>query len=239
MDDVADLDRLCDDVGLDTIETGAAIAVLMDAGKMNFGDAAGMKRLLREIAEGTELGRDVGDGAAAVGRRTRHPRVPVVRGQSIPAWDPRPLKATGVTYATSPMGADHTAGLIIKPGMPPDQFAYASQKAQLINAVCDSSGFCQFVTPNLDDIRTFYGHLFGIDVTREAIYEQGWQILADEWEFNRRAGWRDADDVLPDCMAQDPIGPMKAVFDVPPEIIAQAKRKLPYAEDMFSDKATG
>jgi aldehyde:ferredoxin oxidoreductase len=239
MDDVADLDRLCDDVGLDTIETGAAIAVLMDAGEMEFGDAEGMKRLLAEIAEGTDLGRTVGHGAEAVGERTKHHRVPVVRGQAIPAWDPRPLKATGVTYATSPMGADHTAGLIVNPGMAEDQFAYESQKAQLVNAVCDSSGFCQFVTPTLDKIREFYSAFFGEEVTREQIYEQGWQCLADEWEFNQRAGWKDQDDDLPDCMKQDEIGPQKVVFDVKPEIIAQAKQKLPYGDDMFTTQATG
>jgi aldehyde:ferredoxin oxidoreductase len=239
MDDVADLDRLCDEIGLDTIETGGAIGVLMDAGGMQWGDAAGMKALLKEIADGTERGKMVGNGPAEVGRKLKHKRVPVVRGQSIPAWDPRPLKATGVTYATSPMGADHTAGLIIKPGMPADQFAYASQKAQLINAVCDSSGFCQFVTPTLDDIRQFVGHLFDVDISREQIHEMGWQILADEWEFNRRAGWKDEDDDLPETMKIDPIGPMKLVYDVPAEIVRKAKTKLPYQEDMFTDKASG
>ncbi len=239
LDDVADLDRLCDEVGLDTIETGAAIAVLMDAGEMEFGDAEAAKRLLHEIAEGTELGRAVGNGVASVGRRTKHHRVPVVRGQAIPAWDPRPLKATGVTYATSPMGADHTAGLIVNPGLPEDQFAYESQKAQLVNAVCDSSGFCQFIQPTLDDIRAYYGALYGEEMSREQIHQQGWQVLQDEWEFNRRAGWKDEDDVLPACMKEDPIGPQQVVFDVKPEIIAQAKVRQEPGEDFFSTKATG
>jgi aldehyde:ferredoxin oxidoreductase len=239
MDDVADLDRLCDEIGLDTIEMGAAIAVYMDAGEMEFGDAEGAKRLLKEIAEGSEIGKTIGNGAAAVGKRTKHHRVPVVRGQAIPAWDPRPLKATGVTYATSPMGADHTAGLIVNPGLPEDQWARASQEAQLVNAVCDASGFCQFMQPNLDDIRQFYGALFGEEVTREQIADLGWQILQDEWEFNRRAGFTAADDVLPDCMAQDPIGPTNAVFDVKPEIIAQAKVRMDAREELFSTKATG
>ena len=158
-EDVAELDRLCDDVGLDTIETGAAIAVLMDAGGMKWGDAEAMKKLIADIAQAKGLGEVVGNGAAAVGAHTGHHRVPVVRGQAIPAWDPRPLKATGVTYASSPMGADHTAGLIVNPGMQPEEFAIASQETQLVNAVCDSSGFCQFLQPTLDDIRTYYGHL--------------------------------------------------------------------------------
>ena len=238
-EDVADLDRLCDEVGLDTIETGAAIAILMDAGEMEWGDAEGMKKLIRDIADGTDLGKAVGNGAVAIGKRTKHHRVPAVRGQAIPAWDPRPLKATGVTYATSPMGADHTAGLIVNPGMEAKDFAYASQQSQLVNAVCDSSGFCQFLQPSLDDIRQFLGHFYGEEISREQIYELGWQCLSDEWEFNERAGWKDEDNDMPACMKEDKIGPQEAVYDVPVEKANEAKKKLPYQEEMFAAKATG
>ncbi len=238
-EDVADLDRLCDEVGLDTIETGAAIAIFMDAGEMEFGDAAGAKRILHEIAEGTELGRAIGNGAASIGKRTKHHRVPVVKGQAIPAWDPRPLKATGVSYATSPMGADHTAGLIVNPGLAPDQFAQLSQEVQLINAVCDSSGFCQFLQPTLDDIRSFYAAMYGEEVTREQIADLGWQCLTDEWDFNQRAGFTAADDDLPQCMKEDKIGPQEVVFDVPADVIAQAKVRFDPREELFSTKASG
>lgn len=238
-EDVADLDRLCDDVGLDTIETGAAIAVLMDSGGMKWGDAEAMKKLVADIAEAKGLGAVVGNGAAAVGEHTGHHRVPVVRGQAIPAWDPRPLKATGVSYASGPMGADHTAGLIVNPGMSEDEFAIASQEVQLVNAVCDSSGFCQFLQPTLDDIRAFYTHLYGEEVSREQIADQGWQILQEEWEFNERAGFTAADDVLPACMAEDPIGPAGMVFDVSPEIIADVKVRKPMREKLFTSRAAG
>ena len=238
-EDVADLDRLCDEVGLDTIETGAAIAILMDAGKMEWGDAEGMKALLAEIAEGTERGRAVGNGAVATGRYAGNPRVPTGKGQAIPAWDPRPLKATGVTYCTSPMGADHTAGLIVNPGLQPEQFAWESQKAQIVNAVCDSSGFCQFLQPTLDDIRAFYAALYGEEVSREEIHDIGWECLADEWKFNEAAGFREEDDVLAACMTEDSIGAQPTVFDVPQEIIRAARRRMPAQEDLFTLKATG
>lgn len=239
-EDVADLDRLCDEVGLDTIETGAAIAILMDSGGMEFGDAAGAKRLLHEIAEGTELGRAIGNGAVAIGKKRGHPRVPVVKGQALPAWDPRPLKATGVTYATSPMGADHTAGLIINPGMPADQFARASQESQIVNAVCDSSGFCQFLGPTIVDIAKYYALLYGQELTREQVADIGWQCLADEWAFNERAGFTAADDDLPACLREEGVGPNGIMkFDVPAEIIAEAKRKMPYRDELFAIKATG
>ena len=228
-EDVADLDRLCDEVGLDTIETGAAIAIYMDSGEMEFGDAEGAKRLLHEIAEGTDVGRAIGNGAVATGKRQKHHRVPTVRGQAIPAWDPRPLKATGVTYLTSPQGADHTAGLVVNPGLAPEDMPAASRDNQVINAAVDSSGFCMFLMLNLDQVREMYSGFFGEEFTREAIFNMGWQCLEDEWEFNRRAGFKREDDVMPDCMMQDAIGPQQVVFDVDPKIVAQAYE--PYEPD--------
>jgi aldehyde:ferredoxin oxidoreductase len=240
-EDVADLDRLCDEVGLDTIETGAAIAVYMDSGGMEFGDAAGAKRLLREIAEGTELGRAIGNGALSIGRKRGHKRIPVVKGQAIPAWDPRPLKATGVTYATSPMGADHTAGLIVNPGLPPDQYARASQEAQLVNAVCDSSGFCQFLQPTIHDIARFYSLLYGEEVTPQQVADLGWHCLVDEWRFNDGAGFTEEDDDLPEVMKTEGVGPNHAMkFDVPREIIRQARtQRFEARPELFASKATG
>jgi aldehyde:ferredoxin oxidoreductase len=239
-DDVADLDRLCDEVGLDTIEAGAAIAIYMDSGGMEFGDAAGAKGLLREIAEGTDLGKALGNGAAAIGKKRKHARVPVVKGQAIPAWDPRPLKATGVTYATSPMGADHTAGLIVNPGLPPDQFARASQESQVANAACDSSGFCQFLQPTIEEIAKYYSMFIGEDVSREQIADMAWQCLADEWKFNDGAGFTKADDVLPACMIEEGVGPNHVMkFDVQPDIIAAAKQRFDAREELFKLKATG
>ena len=239
-EDVADLDRLCDEVGVDTVETGAAIAVYMDSGGMEYGDAEGAKRILKEIAEGTELGRAIGDGALSIGRKRGHKRIPVAKGQAIPAWDPRPLKATGVTYCTSPMGADHTAGLIVNPGMAPEEFARASQDVQLVNAVCDSSGFCQFLQPTLDDIRRFYGMLYGEEISREQIADQGWQCLLDEWEFNERAGFTAEDDDLPECIREEGVGPEHSLkFDVDAATIAQAKVRFEPREELFSMKAAG
>ncbi len=240
-EDVADLDRLCDEVGLDTIETGAAIAIFMDSGEMEFGDAEGAKRILREIAEGSELGKAIGNGAVSIGKRQKHARVPVAKGQAMPAWDPRPLKATGVTYCTSPMGADHTAGLIVNPGLPPDQFARASQEAQLINAACDSSGFCQFLQPTLPEIADFYAFLYGEEVTREQLADIGWQCLQDEWKFNAGAGFTAKDDVLAPCLVEEGIGPDHALkFDVPAEVVAQAKdQRFPVREELWTTKATG
>jgi len=232
-DKVAELDRLCDEVGLDTIETGAAIGILMDSGGMEWGDSEAMKALIAEVGEGTERGVMIGNGADSVGSATGHPRVPTVRGQAIPAWDPRPLKATGVSYCTSAMGADHTAGLVVNPGAAPEDMPRLSQESQLINAGVDSSGFCMFLMLPLENIREFYGAFFGEEISREKFLEMTWQCLVDEWEFNRRAGWTDGDDVMPDCMKTDGVGPTKVVYDVPAAIAEQTYTLLVEPTDEF------
>jgi aldehyde:ferredoxin oxidoreductase len=235
-EDVADLDRLCDEIGLDTIETGAAIAIYMDSGGMEFGDAEGAKRLLHEIARGSELGRAIGDGAVAIGRRQKHHRVPALKGQALPAWDPRPLKAAGVTYCTSAMGADHTAGLVVDPGQSQEEIARASQESQILNAAIDSSGFCQFLMTNLEEVGAFYSHYLGETVTREQVADLGWQCMLDEWAFNRGAGFGPDDDDMPDCMKQDAIGPAKLVWDVPREVVAAAYQRFEPRDELFKSR---
>lgn len=239
-EEVAELDRLCDDVGLDTIETGAAIAVLMDAGGAEWGDTEAAKRIIgEEIARNTELGRIVGNGAVSVGKEYEHWRVPAVKGQALPAWDPRPLKVIGVTYATSAMGADHTAGMATDPSIPEDKLAQTSQQLQITNAVADSSGFCMFLSPTLDDIREAYGLMYDEEVTRDQIADMGWQCLEDEWAFNDGAGFGEDDDDLPACLREEGIGPDGMFkFDVSPEIIRQVKTRMPLPDEAFTGGAT-
>ena len=240
-EDVADLDRLCDELGLDTIETGAAIAVLMDSGGMSWGDVEGAKKLLRlEVNSGSDLGRLVGNGALAVGTARHHKRIPVGKGQALPAWDPRPLKAAGITYCTSAMGADHTAGLVVNPELTGEAAALASQEIQIINAVCDSSGFCMFLGPTLDETRRFFSLYYGQDVSRQQMADLGWQCLADEWAFNDRAGFTIADDDLADCLREEGIGPDHSLkFDIPAKIIALAKVRQPAAESLYTKSPSG
>ena len=239
--DVADLDRLCDEIGLDTIETGAAIAVLMDAGGMQWGDAEGAKTLIRDdIIAGKKDALLVANGAETVGKDRNHARTPTARGQAIPAWDPRPLKAVGITYCTSAQGADHTAGLVMNPELDGEDAAIASQEIQIINAVCDLSGFCMFLLPSITEVAQFFSNFYGKEISAAELADIGWQCLLDEWEFNDRAGFGVADDDLADCLKTEGIGPDKAmIFDVPPEIIALAKVRQKPTEKLYTASPAG
>ncbi|MCP3869723.1 MAG: aldehyde ferredoxin oxidoreductase, partial [Gammaproteobacteria bacterium] len=114
LDHIAEADYLYDDIGLDTIETSVAFGVAMEAGVLEFGDGAGVCEMLKnDLAKGTPLGRILGGGAGNVGTSFGLTRVPVVKNQAIPAYDPRAIKGIGITYATSTQGADHTMGYTI------------------------------------------------------------------------------------------------------------------------------
>jgi len=114
LDDIARMNEIINDIGLDTIDVGAALGVAAKAGVFKFGDGQKAIQLLEEIRIGTPLGRVLGNGAATAGQVFAIQQVPVVKGQAMSAYDPRAIKGTGVTYATSPQGADHTCGLTLR-----------------------------------------------------------------------------------------------------------------------------
>ena len=74
--------------------------------------------MIDEIRRGTELGKVLGDGAVSVGKAYNIERVPAVKGQAMSGYEPRSIKGTGVTYATTPQGADHTAGIRVAAATP-------------------------------------------------------------------------------------------------------------------------
>ena len=174
-----------------------------------------------EIRRGTPLGRALGNGAASAGRALGVTRVPVVKGQAISAYDPRAIKGTGITYATSPQGADHTAGLTIRAKVdhldPTVQVPF-SRNAQLNMAGYDTLGACIFAgfgfaaAPGV--IRDLLNARYGWDVGADILQVLGRQTLRLEREFNRRAGFTAADDRLPEWMTREPLPPHQAVFDV-------------------------
>ena len=236
IDAIAQMDRLCDELGLDTIETGAALAVAMDGGKLEFGDSAKAIETLESIDKGSELGTAIGNGTQHTGEKYGVARIPTVKGQAVPAWEPRTLKATGITYCTSPMGADHTAGLVV---MPVPDLARASQDSQLVNALCDSSGFCQFMQPSTEEIRQFFNIMYGLELSEKDIVAIGWQCLQDEWDFNRRAGLSDADDALPAWMSTEAIPTNGAVFDVPRDEIKRVFTQMEITPELMAMRASG
>jgi aldehyde:ferredoxin oxidoreductase len=231
LDDIAYADSMMDDIGIDSIETAVMFGVAMEAGILPWGDSKEMLRILKEeIGKGTPLGRIMGGGAGAVGRAYGVTRVPVVKNQAIPAYDPRSVKGIGITYATSTMGADHTAGYTIATNIlnvggfvdPLSKIGQVelSRNLQIATAAVDSTGMCIFVAfPALDIAECLPALIdminarFGIALTGDDVTNLGKHILKLERKFNQEAGLSSVHDRLPDFFKNEPVAPHNAVWD--------------------------
>jgi aldehyde:ferredoxin oxidoreductase len=224
LDAVARLNWEANDLGLDTIDTGAALGVAAEAGLMAFGDSTRALDLLGEVRQGTPLGRILGNGAALTGKIFGVTRVPVTKGQAMASYEPRAIKGTGVTYATSPQGGDHTAGLTIRDKVDhlnPEGQAALSRTKQINMAGYDTLGACIFagfgfsVVP--DVIADFLNARYDWQVGADILQVLGKEALKLEREFNRLAGFTSVQDRLPEYMTKEPLPPLGPVFDVPAE----------------------
>ena len=224
LDDVARLNYMCNDFGLDTIETGAALGVAIEAGLAKFGDTEGIISLLKQVGEGTALGKVIGNGAVTTGQVFGIRRVPAALGQAMPGYDPRSLKGNGVTYATSPQGADHTAGNAFGARKEVNPLGVQGQKElslklQIISAMLDSTGLCLFARPPIiadpQLMADMLNGIYGWGWTKDDLDRFYRDVLRTELEFNRRAGITAADYRIPEYMREEPLAPHNTVFDVP------------------------
>lgn len=234
LDIIAYIDRAMDDVGIDSIETAVAVATAMEGGLLPWGDGEAVLDAVKQMAVPTLLGRLLGSGTSVVGKACGLFRVPVVKDQAIPAYDPRPIKGIGLTYATTPMGADHTAGYcisgnIMKVGADIDplkkegQIAY-SRAMQIGTAAVDSTGMCLFVYFGIADNPGGYQALidminaqYGLSLTATDVDKLGESVLKVERAFNTKAGFNNAHDRLPEFFEYEPCPPHNALWDFTPE----------------------
>ncbi|MCE5241721.1 MAG: aldehyde ferredoxin oxidoreductase C-terminal domain-containing protein [Syntrophobacteraceae bacterium] len=234
LDAIAKMDFLDDNYGLDTIEMGVTIGVAMEAGIIPFGDAQGAIRLIDEVGKGTPLGRILGSGAGTTGKVFGVERVPVVKNQALPAYDPRAVQGIGVTYATTPMGADHTAGYciatnILKVGgdvdpLKPEGQVELSRNLQIATAAVDATGMCLFIAfAVLDQPETFQALIdmlnafYGLSLTADDVVALGKSILKMERDFNAAAGFTKEHDRLPRFFTNSPVAPHNITFMVKDE----------------------
>jgi aldehyde:ferredoxin oxidoreductase len=238
LDIIAHVDNICDDIGIDTIETAGTMMVAMEAGILPWGDGHGIVKLLKdEIKEGTSLGRILGNGADFTGQAFGVTRIPTVKHQTIPAYDPRAVKGIGVTYATTTMGADHTAGYsvatnILKVGGHVDPLSKEGQvelskNLQIATASIDSAGLCVFTAFAIMDYEPVSHALidminaqYGTNWTVDDWFNLGKSILRTERAFNKAAGFTNKDDRLPEFF-NEPVPPHNATWDFTGEELDQ------------------
>ncbi|MBI5519941.1 MAG: aldehyde ferredoxin oxidoreductase [Desulfovibrio sp.] len=240
LDDIAMMDRVCDEKGMDTIEMANTIAMAMEAGLVKWGDGKGVIELLKKVGSADPLGRILGNGTAFTAQAFGVDRVPVVKKQALPAYDPRVIKGVGVTYSTTPMGADHTAGYavcqnVLKVGGDVPSHGKAGQvevskNLQIATAAVDSLGLCLFVafavldTPDaLGVVADLVSASTGKPCSVDDIVNMGVNCLKDELAFNKAAGFTDKDDQLPDFFVNEPLPPHNLAWDFTAEEMQAAK----------------
>ena len=216
--DIARMSGLDDDYGLDDIEMGVTLGVAVDAGLMEFGDSKKAIDLIKEAGQGTTLGRILGEGAAFTARAFGISRVPVVKGQAVPAHDPRVENGTGVTYCTSAM-SDHTAGIVLFRQESPAEAVKESKHAQINVAITDNLGLCYIAVYerhySMEKIAELINAQYGLNLSLEDLEELGKTMLKEERVFNLKAGFSPGADRLPEFFKEEPLPPSNFVFDVP------------------------
>jgi aldehyde:ferredoxin oxidoreductase len=215
LDEIAMIDRLCDDFGLDTIEVGCTLGVLMEGGVIPWGDGPAAIEMVKKVASNDPWGLIIGNGSVFTGRALGVDRVPAVKGQGLPAYDPRAEKGMGLSYATSPMGGDHTSGYTVAinlvgcsgGGNPLSKEGNIerSRNLQIATAAIDSTGLCLFtafaVLDNPDALNCIMEMInarFDLKLGADAFTALGESVLRDERSFNRDAGFTKAQDRLPE-----------------------------------------
>jgi len=228
LDTVAAMDRKCDDYGLDTIDIGAALGVLTETGHFEFGDKEKALGLIDEIGRGSTLGMILGHGVVTTCRVFGIARVPAVKGQAIPAHDARALKGIGVTYATSPQGADHTAGYVSENPLLPEGHIEISTTRQLNILFLDSCGLCYYTAlgGQWPLFAQLVNGLHGVEYKDIDLIAIAHNAIGEEMDFNRKAGINEKSDQLPEFLEEEPLGPNNTVFDVSKEDLKKAIKIL-------------
>jgi len=220
------IDR-CNDLGLDTIETGNALAVAMEATErqlidgLDWGDTDAMMRIIGEIAYREGIGEDLAEGPARAAAKWNAPEISMsVKGQSIPAYDPRGMKGMGIGYATSNRGACHLRGYtpaaevvnwVLGEEMIADPLEWKGKGDLLaifqnVYGFTDSIDMCKFSTFSvpLDQFCGLYTAVTGNALDAAGLLEIGERVYNLERYYNNLNGFREGSDTLPQRFLEEP-----------------------------------
>ena len=215
---IAKLIQMCNDLGMDTIELGVLYSAFMEAtdsgytngDSLKWGDTFEMVKLADMIAKREGIGNALAEGPARFAASLGHPEISLtVKGQAIPAYDPRGLKGMGLGYATSNRGGCHLRGYspASELGLIPlktDPLAWKG-KGELLKllqdlmAFSDSLDLCKFSTfaEGADEFAAQYAAMLGVEFSATDVLKTGERIYNLERYYNNLAGFGAGADTLP------------------------------------------
>jgi aldehyde:ferredoxin oxidoreductase len=222
---IAKLIDQCNDLGLDPIELGNVFSTYMEATQRGYvegeglawGDSAAMVTLTEQLTARRGIGDTLAEGTARAAAHFGHPELAMaVKGQAIPAYDPRGIKGMGLGYATSNRGACHLRaytpaaelGLI---HIESDPLEWKGKGEMLkifqdLHAFSDSLDFCKFsaFAEDAEHYAAQYAAAMGIAFTSDDVMKAGERIYNLERHYNNLAGFREGSDTLPDRFTREP-----------------------------------
>jgi len=215
---VAKMIDMGNDFGFDAIEIGDVLSCFMEASEkgwakgetLAWGDVDGMIATIHSIVRREGIGAVLADGVEPTARHFGHPELAMsVKGQGIPAYDPRGMKGMGIAYATSNRGACHlraytpASELGLVP-MKTDPLAWKGKGEltklfQDLHAFSDSLDLCKFsaFAEGAEEYAAQYGAMLGIPFTVDDVLTAGERIYNLERHYNNLAGFREGSDTLP------------------------------------------
>ena len=226
---VAKLIDQCNDYGLDTIELGNVLSVYMEAtekgylngeGGLAWGDYLAMVETVDKLALREGVGDVLAEGSLRTAKHYGHPEISMdVKGQAIPAYDPRGLKGMGIAYATSNRGACHLRAYT--PAVELNIMPFQSLKAdplewkgkgeltkvfQDVHAVSDSLDLCKFsaFAEGMDEYTSQFNAVTGLNYTVDELLKCGERIYNLERYYNNLAGYGEGSDYLPARFLDEP-----------------------------------
>ncbi|WP_126662717.1 aldehyde ferredoxin oxidoreductase family protein [Haloterrigena salifodinae] len=227
-DDIALMIDRCNDMGVDTIDTGNMLAMAMemteegkleDEGGLDWGDSETMIEMIERIAHREDdLADLLAEGPKRVAdRKDAEENSLAVKGQTIAAYDPRCMKGMGIGYATSNRGACHLRGYTPAAeilGIPEkvDPYEYEGKgeltaQFQDLHAISDSFDICKFnaFAEGIEEYVTQYNGMTGRDVTEDELLQAGERVYNLERYYNNLVGFDGSDDSLPERFLEDGI----------------------------------
>jgi aldehyde:ferredoxin oxidoreductase len=231
-DDVAGVAKTidqCNDYGLDTIEMGNVLSAYMEAAQrgylngdgLEWGDVGGMVETIRKVAFREGIGDLLAEGTERAAKTWGHPEIAMtVKGQAIPAYDPRGIKGMGIGYATSNRGACHLRGytpaaevvanvLYTTDLTDPLEWKGKGELTvifQNVHTMTDCLDVCKFATfsETLDTFAAQYSAVTGVEVDADYLLKVGERVYNLERYYNNLAGFGEGSDYLPERFLKEP-----------------------------------
>jgi len=213
LDVLAEFNYACDEVGLDTISTGATVALAMDLCErgiadygFGFSDADAYRTLPRLMARREGAGRDLSEGARHLAAKWGHPELAMeVKNLELPAYDPRAAFGMGLAYATSDRGGCHMRAFPISEelllgSMACDTFEGKAQLVidqQNISAFTFTGIWCANWALTPEHAAQQMRFLWDREVDPEELLEVGERVWNLGRLLNLREGLEPTDDALP------------------------------------------